>query len=142
MKSGTESFEFRISQLFAEGKIAAVNGGMYAAVAESAIEGKLDREAIVRYLRRTGKTESSVQSIASRIWKLMLPENATVLAQMKSGEISVREARRAASTRQANPVEPTPLTYKRLSEAANCARSENIGLDDFCELARAIYKKL
>jgi hypothetical protein len=108
MKIAGDDLDFHINQVFANGEIAAVSGGgMYVAVAEYAKKRNLDRQAIVDFLRRRGKTEGSAQSIASRIWKLMSPENATVLAQLKSGEITVRKGRSAAGTRQANPAKPS-----------------------------------
>jgi hypothetical protein len=99
MKNRGDELDFYISQVF-DNRAITLKGGMYVAVAEYVKEHNVDRQTIVEFLRRKGKTESSAQSITSHIWNLSLPENATVLADTKSGKITVRESRSAAATRK------------------------------------------
>jgi hypothetical protein len=64
---------------------------------------KRGREIILKSLLDLGKTESSALSIRSDILKLSREDMAETFAQLKAGEITVREARQAGRKEQSSP---------------------------------------
>lgn len=116
-------------------------GGKYAEMAKLVRDFKLPRKLLVSSLLSVGKTESSAESIASRIMKLS--ERPDIIEKMLSGAMGEREARYAISKRQLAPAprrSHEAMANEFLSKAAAYFLDSNRSLEEFVQAANEQWK--